>query len=79
MAEWLRSGLQIRVRRFDSGSGLHREIFPTDSRKRPAPERGAPEVALRRDQIGAVIQPMALAAPTAAAAMATAIPTRALR
>ena len=23
MAEWLRSGLQIRVRRFDSGSGLH--------------------------------------------------------
>ena len=28
MAEWLRSGLQIRVRRFDSGSGLHRE-FPT--------------------------------------------------
>ena len=23
MAEWLRSGLQIRARRFDSGSGLH--------------------------------------------------------
>ena len=24
MAEWLRTGLQIRLRRFDSGSGLHR-------------------------------------------------------
>ncbi len=23
MAEWLRTGLQIRLRRFDSGSGLH--------------------------------------------------------
>ncbi len=24
MAEWLRTGLQIRLRRFDSGSGLHK-------------------------------------------------------
>ena len=27
MAEWLRSGLQIRARRFDSGSGLHLSFF----------------------------------------------------
>ncbi len=26
MAEWLCSGLQIRVRRFDSGLRLHREV-----------------------------------------------------
>lgn len=27
MAEWLRSGLQIRVGRFDSGSGLHLPLW----------------------------------------------------
>jgi hypothetical protein len=27
VAEWLRSGLQSRVRRFDSGRGLH-QIYP---------------------------------------------------
>ena len=27
MAEWLRSGLQIRARRFDSGSGLQDTFF----------------------------------------------------
>lgn len=29
MAEWLRTGLQIRLRRFDSGSGLH---YPVSQR-----------------------------------------------
>ena len=28
MAEWLRRGLQILARRFDSGSGLHFPLFP---------------------------------------------------
>ena len=44
MAEWLRSGLQIRVRRFDSCSGLHREFprFPASSTCRSGDWRGDP-------------------------------------
>ena len=41
MAEWLRSGLQIRARRFDSGSGLHRELHDrSDGRGHPADDGG---------------------------------------
>ena len=31
MAEWLRRGLQILARRFDSGSGLHFLAMPDDA------------------------------------------------
>ena len=31
VAEWLRSGLQSRERRFDSGRGLHFPFYPQDS------------------------------------------------
>jgi hypothetical protein len=35
MAEWLRRGLQILARRFDSGSGLHFQYYQCFSRVAP--------------------------------------------
>jgi antibiotic biosynthesis monooxygenase (ABM) superfamily enzyme len=40
MAEWLRRGLQILARRFDSGSGLHSPMTAVDQGQRPVPRWG---------------------------------------
>src|SRR5688572_28219118 len=47
MAEWLRTGLQIRLRRFDSGSGLH--LLTNRRRSRRRSDGVMPRLGLDRD------------------------------